>query len=88
MTWWLRPYHSQFFLLLGGNIDITIDEKFDMAWNCDKYTSWHIPYINVILNLDPYINIIWVQDELDLCTRNYNPEVTTDHLHQSKSDYG
>ena len=51
-----------------------------MAGNYDKYTSWYVSCINVILDLDPYINIVWVQDELDLCTRNCKPEVTIDHL--------
>ena len=45
------------------------DEKFDMAWNYDKYTSWHVSCINVILDLDPYINIVWVQNELDPYTK-------------------
>ena len=45
------------------------DEKFDMTWNYDKYTSWHVSYVNVILNLDIYINIAWIQDELDPCTK-------------------
>ena len=40
-----------------------------MTWNYDKHTSWHAPYIYVILDLDLYINIVWVQDELDLCTK-------------------
>ena len=40
-----------------------------MTWNYDKYTSWHVPYINVIIDLDPYINIVWIQDELDPCTK-------------------
>ena len=69
LTLWLRPYHSPFFLSLGENINITIDDKFDMAWNCDKYTSWHVSCINVILASNLYINIVWVQDELDHYTK-------------------
>ena len=42
-------------------------KKFDMTWNCDKYTSWHVPCINAILNSDFYINI--VKNELDTCTK-------------------
>ena len=59
-----------------------------MTWNCDKYTSWHVSCINMIIDSDLYINIVWVQDELDPCTRHCEPEVIIDHLHQSKSDYG
>ena len=39
-----------------------------MTWNFDKYTSWRVPCINVILDLDPYISI--VQDELDTCSKD------------------
>ena len=47
-----------------------------MAWYCDKYTSWHVPCINVILDLDLDINIVLIQDELDPCTKNCNSEIT------------
>ena len=40
-----------------------------MTWNYDKHTSWHALCIYVILNSDLYINIVWVQDKLDLCTK-------------------
>ena len=69
LTLWLKPYHFQFFLSLEGEIDITIDKKFDMTWNWDKYTSWHVSCINVIFDSDPYINIVWVQDKLNLCSK-------------------
>ena len=38
-----------------------------MTWNFDKYTSWRVPCINVIFDLEPYINIL--QDELDTYTK-------------------
>ena len=38
-----------------------------MAFDFDKCTSWCDPCIDVIIDLDPYINIIWVQVELDHC---------------------
>ena len=56
------------FLVVRGRIWYKRTTK-NLIWHCDKYTSWHIFCINVILYLDPYINIVWIQDELDPYTK-------------------
>ena len=43
-----------------------------MTFNFDKYTSWRDPYIDMIIDSDPYIGIIWVQVELDFDTNIVN----------------
>ena len=75
----IKTISFSFFLVIRGRIWYKRSTK-NLIWHYDKYTSWHVSCINVIFDSDLYIDIVWVQDELDPYTRHCELKVAIDHL--------